>query len=64
MSILLTFVMVFGLLASIPYYASAAETITYFECSWDGEKVVKTEKTCTEYTKLDEETQNMNLTEG
>ena len=38
--------------------------ITYFECSWDGEKVVKTEKTCTDYTKLDEETQNMNLTEG
>ena len=63
-SILLTFVMVFGLFASIPFYASAAETITYFECSWDGEKVVKTEKICNDYTKLDEETQDMNLTEG
>lgn len=64
LSILLTFVMVFGLFASIPFNASAAETIIYFECSWDGEKIVKTEKICTGYTKIDGETQETQLTEG
>lgn len=63
-SILLTFVMVFGLFASIPFYVSAAEEIIYLECSWDGSRVVKTKKICTDYTKINDDTQETNLTEG
>ena len=48
---LLTLCMVFGLMP-VTVLAESQETVKYIERSWDGSKVVETEKSCTDYELL------------
>ena len=62
-SILLSLTLIFSVFTISPFEVSAQGVVSCIERSWDGEKVVATEKTVSEYTVLDENT-DTELSEG
>ena len=62
-SILLSLTLIISVFTISPFEVSAQGVVSCIERSWDGEKVVATEKTVSEYTVLDENT-DTELSEG
>ena len=53
----LAFILCFAMILSVlPMSVFAAESVKYIERTWNGEKVVETEKECTDYTAVDRHT--------
>ena len=56
-------IIIFSIFTIIPFEAGAISGVSYFERSWDGEKVAEAEKTCDSYNDLKDVT-NVQLTKG
>ncbi|MBQ3215888.1 MAG: hypothetical protein IJB11_07210, partial [Oscillospiraceae bacterium] len=50
LSLVLCVCMVLSMMPGMPLTASAAAAVSYIDCSWDGSKVVQTQKQVSEYT--------------
>lgn len=62
-SILLSLIMILSIFTIVPFEAGAVSGVSYIERSWDGEKIVDTEKISGESTVLSEG-MDVNLSEG